>query len=540
MTIVFDNRQSAMSPASSTLSQAPLPAMSASSAAFQQYQYSLYDGHEQVWPQAEAELNAFVSTYVLHDPEGVLFHQRVQSGMDQEMLSIEDMEDKYLNLCFDDKEGVAHGHNDIYPALDVTDHTSDKPVADLPRYQYSIQDQSEAGIGFVDLVSAHRVTGGASGSAIVDIPCRGRPTEEWLKAGGGHDDLVGAPRIAGGSNSTVADVPSPRLLDQDHQLKAGNRHDDLVGGQASTDWPFMVKDRRQASLLRTSDSTRLHSPLEEEYLSSLDSPSSELLVTPASVSGLKLPPVAFDTSPQIEWGIPDQFESMDLLAKQEVDKSSEAFAAVSPVASTSDLRSSATSSSAVATIPLPGSAGRVVDSQAPKVYTGFRHSVIGKTVPLDAPIKKRRYLGPSKTARKEVTKAFEKQRAESEAFGGDGESRVGKKAKVGKRGKASKPSAKRKAESIDPSEDEEEYAVTKPTSEMTEEELIEEKRRKNTIAARKSRLKKTKTLQDLVDAVMERDEGLAFWQARCAQLEQTMQRNGMAPPRRPTPPVMRH
>ncbi|KAK0202179.1 hypothetical protein DFS33DRAFT_1352862 [Desarmillaria ectypa] len=97
--------------------------------------------------------------------------------------------------------------------------------------------------------------------------------------------------------------------------------------------------------------------------------------------------------------------------------------------------------------------------------TGTRKNITPETmVPLDAPTQPRRYVIPSATSRKEVPATFARKRSRSAALGDEDE--------------------------LDP-----------PPPDATDRQLIEYKRRQNTIAARKSRKRKLEHQQQLEDKV---------------------------------------
>ncbi|KAK0221437.1 hypothetical protein IW262DRAFT_1373801 [Armillaria fumosa] len=99
--------------------------------------------------------------------------------------------------------------------------------------------------------------------------------------------------------------------------------------------------------------------------------------------------------------------------------------------------------------------------------TGTRKNITPETmVPLDAPTQSRRYVIPSATSRKEVPATFARKRSRSVALGGD-----------------------------------EEDELEPPPPDATDRQMIEYKRRQNTLAARKSRKRKLEHQQQLEDKV---------------------------------------
>lgn len=119
--------------------------------------------------------------------------------------------------------------------------------------------------------------------------------------------------------------------------------------------------------------------------------------------------------------------------------------------------------------------------------TGIRKNItVDKLVPLDAPTQSRVYTSESATSRKAVPAAFRKKRAHAEI-----------------------------------AEDE----VT-----PEDEGAIYEKRRKNTLAARKSRARKLETMTQLQDHVATLTTERDYWQARAYAAEETLQRHGLNSP----------
>jgi hypothetical protein len=129
--------------------------------------------------------------------------------------------------------------------------------------------------------------------------------------------------------------------------------------------------------------------------------------------------------------------------------------------------------------------------------TGTRRNVTPESlIPLDAPTQSRKYATPSATSRKEVPAIFAKKRARSQAFG---------------------------------DEDDELEDITLPPN-PTEAQLIEAKRRQNTIAARRSRKRKleyTRGLEDKVDALTQEKE---MWKARAVTCEALLKNHGVSLP----------
>jgi Basic region leucine zipper len=131
--------------------------------------------------------------------------------------------------------------------------------------------------------------------------------------------------------------------------------------------------------------------------------------------------------------------------------------------------------------------------------TGTRKNVTPETlVPIDAPTQPRKYTTPSATSRKEVPAVFARKRARSQAFGDE----------------------------EDQLEDE---AYTLPPN-ATEQELIEAKRRQNTIAARRSRKRKLEYQRELEDSLenvkLERD----MWKSRALTYHALIKSHGLESP----------
>ncbi|KAJ7728932.1 hypothetical protein DFH07DRAFT_850628 [Mycena maculata] len=129
--------------------------------------------------------------------------------------------------------------------------------------------------------------------------------------------------------------------------------------------------------------------------------------------------------------------------------------------------------------------------------TGTRKNLKPESlIPLEAPTQKRTYATPSATSRKAMPAIFaQKKRLHSVAFSGDGG-------------------------------DDEELGELSPTA--SEAEIIEHKRRQNTLAARKSRKRKLEHQKMLEDRVEVLEGDVERWKT-CAKLAQEMlQANGIA------------
>jgi hypothetical protein len=130
--------------------------------------------------------------------------------------------------------------------------------------------------------------------------------------------------------------------------------------------------------------------------------------------------------------------------------------------------------------------------------TGVRKNIKPDAlIPADAPTQPRKYHTPSATSRKNIPIAFARKRARSRAFG----------------------------------DEDDELANEDSALTPTEAQLIETKRRQNTIAARKSRKKRLEYLRELEESVeiltKERDE----WRSRALISETMLKHHGLeAPP----------
>ncbi|KAJ6585590.1 hypothetical protein B0H19DRAFT_852448, partial [Mycena capillaripes] len=119
-------------------------------------------------------------------------------------------------------------------------------------------------------------------------------------------------------------------------------------------------------------------------------------------------------------------------------------------------------------------------------------------IPLDAPTQKRTYITPSATSRKPVPDAIIKKRLHSGAF------------------------------AADDAQDEADLAALgelSPTA--SEAEIIEYKRRQNTIAARKSRKRKLEHQQALEDEVQVLKGEVTMWRERALMAQELLRGNGV-------------
>ncbi|KAJ6584749.1 hypothetical protein B0H19DRAFT_1059112 [Mycena capillaripes] len=119
-------------------------------------------------------------------------------------------------------------------------------------------------------------------------------------------------------------------------------------------------------------------------------------------------------------------------------------------------------------------------------------------IPLDAPTQKRTYITPSATSRKPVPDAIIKKRLHSVAFGADDAQDEADLAALGE---------------------------LSPTA--SEAEIIEYKRRQNTLAARKSRKRKLEHQQALEDEVEVLKGEVTMWRERALMAQELLRGNGV-------------
>jgi hypothetical protein len=134
-----------------------------------------------------------------------------------------------------------------------------------------------------------------------------------------------------------------------------------------------------------------------------------------------------------------------------------------------------------------------------KMPTGIRKNVTPSSlVPLEAPTQARNYVSPSATSRKEIPAVFARKRARSQAFGDE--------------------------------EDQLEEITLPPNP--TEAQVIEAKRRQNTIAARRSRKRKLEYTRDLEDKVEMLTQEREMWRSRAITCEALLKSHGLSVPDR--------
>ncbi|KAF9475079.1 hypothetical protein BDN70DRAFT_776529, partial [Pholiota conissans] len=110
----------------------------------------------------------------------------------------------------------------------------------------------------------------------------------------------------------------------------------------------------------------------------------------------------------------------------------------------------------------------------------------------DAPTQPRKYTTPSATSRKEVPAVFQRKRSRSAAFG-----------------------------------DEEDQLGDDLPLNPTEKDLIEQKRRQNTVAARRSRKRKLEQFQKLQSEVDEERRLKEIWRTRAQTMLSTLHQMGV-------------
>jgi hypothetical protein len=121
-------------------------------------------------------------------------------------------------------------------------------------------------------------------------------------------------------------------------------------------------------------------------------------------------------------------------------------------------------------------------------------------MPIDAPTQPRTYKTPSTTSRKEVPVLFARKRARSHAFGDD--------------------------------EDQLPDEAGAPVA-PTEAQLIEAKRRQNTISARRSRHRKLEYIRDLEDRLERLTKERDDWKTRALTSEAVLRHHGLSVPEHP-------
>ncbi|KAK0445764.1 hypothetical protein EV421DRAFT_1794699 [Armillaria borealis] len=141
-------------------------------------------------------------------------------------------------------------------------------------------------------------------------------------------------------------------------------------------------------------------------------------------------------------------------------------------------------------LPPPSSAAARPTKPTPRKSsaTGTRKNITPETmVPLDAPTQPRRYVIPSATSRKEVPATFARKRSRSVALG------------------------------------DEEDELEPPPPDATDRQMIEYKRRQNTLAARKSRKRKLEHQQQLEDRVDTLTIEVEQWRAKAEIYQSILQ-----------------
>ncbi|KAI5120138.1 hypothetical protein M0805_001906 [Coniferiporia weirii] len=136
-----------------------------------------------------------------------------------------------------------------------------------------------------------------------------------------------------------------------------------------------------------------------------------------------------------------------------------------------------------------------------KAPTGTRKNITPEAlVPLDAPTQPRTYVMPSTTSRKEIPAVFARKRARSTAFGDDEEDELA------------------------------EGDVDAPPPTMTEAQAIAAKRRQNTLAARRSRMRKLEYQRQLEEQIAGERKEKDMWKERALMLRSQVMQLGFPEP----------
>lgn len=137
---------------------------------------------------------------------------------------------------------------------------------------------------------------------------------------------------------------------------------------------------------------------------------------------------------------------------------------------------------------------------APRAMTGVMRSRRSPEVGMDDPTQPRRYISASTTSRKDIPSYFARRQP------GSG-----------------------RAQSI-PSDEEDELTEEPPAANATDQEKIEYKRRQNTLAARRSRRRKTQYTQNLAETVEKLKMEKEVWKTRALTLKQLLHSHGVPCP----------
>lgn len=147
-------------------------------------------------------------------------------------------------------------------------------------------------------------------------------------------------------------------------------------------------------------------------------------------------------------------------------------------------------------------------SRRKSTATGTRKNITPESlVPVDAPIQGRNYVTPSVTSRKEIPAAFlksqKRKRSRAQAFGGEED------------------------QAVSPADAD---AEEQPPLNATEKEIIEWKRRQNTLAARKSRKRKLEHQQFLESRVKDLESENEMLKVRAEALEAALRAHNILLP----------
>ncbi|KAJ7490702.1 hypothetical protein FB451DRAFT_624484 [Mycena latifolia] len=237
----------------------------------------------------------------------------------------------------------------------------------------------------------------------------------------------------------------------------------------------------------------LFGDLDDFGTSPMDTPYSEFLPTPL----MRDDDNALFTSPLMEGGgdlFGGAFEEPAPAAKPAQEPQQLWTMTGTPVLETAGTVFPAATTHTPVVPPAPSSAAQpLLTHERPGVTGTRKHLTPDALIPLDAPTQKRTYATPSATSRKAVPAAIAKKRAHSAAF---------------------------------PDADDEELEALSPTA--SEAEIIEHKRRQNTLAARKSRKRKLEHQRGLEDAVVGLRGEVARWRERALMAQEMLRAQGVA------------
>jgi hypothetical protein len=246
------------------------------------------------------------------------------------------------------------------------------------------------------------------------------------------------------------------------------------------------------------DSPFLTSPLDDFGTSPMETPYSSFLGTP-SLRDLDMEsPLITDESPLIAgfgddfdlFGATSAFPTVEVAPKLPPATKLWTFSPSTPALDSIEPASTVKGKSSAPVIPAAPTSTRRRSN-----VTGTRRNLTpAALIPLDAPTQKRTYVTPSVTSRKAVPDAIVKKRLHSVAFSGD-------------------------------DDDDEVLAELSPTA--SEAEIIEHKRRQNTLAARKSRKRKLEHQQALEGEVQELTKLVTMWRERAMMAQELLRGSGV-------------